>query len=51
MAEKIHFIVSGLRMKILVLKPEGTRKLGRPRSRWKDNITVARDMMGWYGMD
>jgi hypothetical protein len=26
--------------KILVRKPEGKRPLGRPRSRWKDNIRV-----------
>jgi hypothetical protein len=27
--------------------------LGRPRSRWVDNIKIdlKRDMMGWYGLD
>jgi hypothetical protein len=27
---------------ILVGKPEGKRPLGRPRSRWKDNIRIDR---------
>jgi hypothetical protein len=26
--------------KVLVAKPEGKRLLGRPRSRWEDNIEV-----------
>jgi hypothetical protein len=35
--------------RILVVKPEGKIPLGRPRSRWVDNIK--RDGMGWYGLD
>jgi hypothetical protein len=26
--------------RVLVRKPEGKRPLGRPRRRWKDNITI-----------
>jgi hypothetical protein len=32
--------------RILVGKPEGKIPLGRPRSRWVNNIK-----MGWYGLD
>ena len=32
-------------------KPEGKRPLGRPRSRWEDNIKVDLQEVGWYGMD
>jgi hypothetical protein len=36
--------------RILVAKPEGMRPLGRPRSRWVDNIMDLRKI-GWGGMD
>jgi hypothetical protein len=36
---------------ILVGKPEGKRPLGRPRSRWKDNITMELREIGWEGVD
>jgi hypothetical protein len=32
--------------RILVGKPEGQRPLGRPRSRWEDNIKI--DFRKWY---
>jgi hypothetical protein len=35
----------------LVGKPEGTRPLGRPRSRWEDNIKMGLQEVGWEGMD
>jgi hypothetical protein len=31
----------------LVGKPEGMRPLGRPRSRWKDNIKMDLEEVGW----
>ena len=35
---------------VLVGKPEGKRPLGRPRHRWKDNIKVDVQEVGWsYG--
>jgi hypothetical protein len=38
--------------RILVVKPEGTRALGRRRRRWVDNIKMnLRDRMGWYGLN
>jgi hypothetical protein len=34
------------------VKPEGKRKLGRPRHRWEDNIKVdLKNRIGWYGVD
>jgi hypothetical protein len=33
--------------RILVGKPEGKRKLGRPRSRWVDNIKMGLREIGW----
>jgi hypothetical protein len=36
---------------ILVGKPEGKRPLGRPRSRWEDNIRIDLREMGWEGVD
>jgi hypothetical protein len=36
--------------RILVRKPEGRRPLGRPRRRWKDNIKMDLQEVGW-GMD
>jgi hypothetical protein len=42
--------------RVMVGKPEGKRSLGRPRSRWVDNIKmdlrdIGWDGMGWYGLD
>jgi hypothetical protein len=31
----------------LVGKPEGNRKLGRPRHRWEDNIIMDLQDLGW----
>jgi hypothetical protein len=36
---------------MLVGKPEGKRSLGRPRSRWVDNIKMDLREIGWGGMD
>jgi hypothetical protein len=35
----------------LVGKPEGKRKLGRPRHRWVHNIKMDLREIGWGGMD
>jgi len=32
-------------------KPEGTRPVGRPRSRWEDNIKLYFQEVGCEGMD
>jgi hypothetical protein len=37
--------------RILLGKPEGKRPLGRPRSRWEDNINMELREIGWGGMD
>jgi hypothetical protein len=37
--------------RVLVRKPEGRRPLGRPRLRWKDNIKINLQEVGWWGMD
>jgi hypothetical protein len=37
--------------KILVGKPEGKRPLGRPRSRWQDDVSVDLREMEWEGVD
>jgi len=37
--------------RVLVGKPDGKRPLGRPRRRWKDNITTNLQGMGRRGMD
>jgi hypothetical protein len=37
--------------RLLVGKPEGTRSLGRPRSRWVDNIRMDRVEVGWVDVD
>jgi hypothetical protein len=37
--------------RILVVKPEGKRPLGRPRRRWVDNIKRDLREIGWGGMD
>jgi hypothetical protein len=35
----------------LVGKPEGKRRLGRPRRRWMDTIKMDLREMGWDGVD
>jgi hypothetical protein len=37
--------------RILMGKPEGKRRLGRPRCRWVDNIKMDFREIGWGGMD
>jgi hypothetical protein len=37
--------------RILVGMPEGMIPLGRPRHRWKDNVTMDPRGIGWGGMD
>jgi hypothetical protein len=37
--------------RIFVLKPEGTRPLGRSRSMWVNNIKMDLRDKGWDGMD
>jgi hypothetical protein len=37
--------------RILVGKPEGKRRLGRPRRKWVDNIKINLRETGWDGMD
>jgi hypothetical protein len=37
--------------RILVVRPEGRRPLGRPRRRWEDNIKMDVQEVGWGGMD
>jgi len=37
--------------RVLVGKPEGKRTLGRPRSRWEDNIKMDLQVVGCVGMD
>jgi hypothetical protein len=36
--------------RLLVGKPEGRRPLGRPRSRWVDNIKMDLLEIGWGGV-
>jgi hypothetical protein len=36
---------------VLVVKPEGTRPLGRPRRRWEDNIKMDLQEVGEGGGD
>jgi len=33
--------------RILVGKPKGERSLGRPKRRWKDNIKIGLQEVGW----
>jgi hypothetical protein len=35
----------------LVGRPEGRRPLGRPRSRWEDNMKMDLQEVGWVGMN
>ena len=38
--------------RVLVGKPEGKRPLGRPRSRWEDNIKTNLQELEWgHGLD
>jgi hypothetical protein len=37
--------------RILLGKPEGKRPLGRPRSRWVENVKMDLRETGWYGLD
>jgi hypothetical protein len=37
--------------RVLAGKPGGKRPLGRPRSRWKDNIKIDLQKVGYGGMD
>jgi len=38
--------------RVLVVKPEGKRPLGRPRPRWEDNIKMHLHEVGWgQGLD
>jgi len=37
--------------RVLVGKPEGKRPLGRPRSRWEDNIKMDLQEVGCWYMD
>jgi hypothetical protein len=37
--------------RILVVKPEGKRPLGRPRRRWENNIKLDLREIGWGVMD
>jgi hypothetical protein len=37
--------------KVLVARPEGKRKRGRPRGRWEDNIRMDLRVIGWEGVD
>jgi hypothetical protein len=37
--------------RILVVKPEGKRPLGRSRHRWGDNIKMALRKIAWCDMD
>ena len=37
--------------RVLAVKPEGKRSLGRPRRRWKDNIKLDIQELGCGGMD
>jgi hypothetical protein len=37
--------------RVFVMKPEGERPLGRPSLRWKDNIKMDLQEVGWEGMD
>jgi hypothetical protein len=37
--------------RLLVVKPEGKRQLGRPKRRWVDNIKMNIAEIGWGGVD
>jgi len=49
-----HVVCMGERRgiyKVLVVKPDGKRPLGRPRHRWEDNIKLDLPEVGCGGMD
>jgi hypothetical protein len=37
--------------RLLIRKPGGTRRLGRPRRRWVDNIKMDLGQIKWDGVD
>jgi hypothetical protein len=37
--------------RVLVVKPEGRRPLGRPRRRWEDGIRMDLEEIGWGGVE
>jgi hypothetical protein len=37
--------------RLLVVKPKGKRRLGRPRRRWVNNIKMDLGEIGWGGAD
>ena len=37
--------------RVMVGKPEGKRLLGRPRGRWKNNVKMRLQKVGWGGMN
>ena len=37
--------------RVLMGKPQGTRTLGRPRRRWRDNITTDHEEIEWEGVE
>jgi hypothetical protein len=37
--------------RLLAVKPEGKRPLGRPRRRWVDNIRMDLEEVGWGDVD
>jgi hypothetical protein len=37
--------------RILVVRPEGMRLLGRSKRRWEDNIKMDLQEVGWEGVD
>jgi hypothetical protein len=37
--------------RILSVKPDGKRPLGRPRRRWEDNIKMDLRKIGWEGVN
>jgi len=42
---------SGGVYRVLMRRPEGKRPLGRPRRRWKDNIKMDHQEVGFGGTD
>ena len=40
-----------IRERVLVGKPEGKRLLGRPKGRWKQDIKIELQEVGWNGVD
>jgi hypothetical protein len=45
-----RMVEKGNAYRILVEKPEGNRRLGRPSRRWKDNIRMDLRKIGWDDM-